>query len=318
MVLQRKPRRRQQLRATNLIVAALAAVAGITIPAPAQEISSAPLVGGSKTGIYQSFLPRAGNRIFIEPLVGKDADIDNQVNFVPYYQWVGKGRDEAVPLSIEKRITSRFSVEAATQLDGPPAESAGAWTDTGWGLQGKYLFGLSAKREIMASAIVKGDAPAGPPLSSQNPWALNEYLVFNKGFGDLPQEWLRPLALQSDIGTESPFADAPDGRFLRTDLVLEYSLAYLNDIVGAPVPPEWRQMTPAVEWRNRDDWAQEGDGGFLSWELNWQAKTWQLSLAYQNPYGAAVSGFAGTQVQLYLTLYYDNLLQKLGFNPTPY
>lgn len=301
-----------------IIVAAAAAAAGIASPAPAQEISSAPAVGGSKTGIYQSFLPRAGNRIFIEPLVGKDADIDNQVNFVPYDQWAGEGHAWAVPVSVEKRITSRFSVEAATQLDGPPAESAGAWTDAGWGLQGKYLFGLSAKREIMASAIVKGDAPAGPPLFSQTPWALNEYLVFNKGFGDLPQNWLRPLALQSDVGAESPFADAPDGRFLRTDLVVEYSLAYLNDIVGAPVPPGLRHVTPAVEWRNRDGWEQGEDGGFLSWELNWQAKTWQLSLAYQNPYGAAVSGFAGTQVQLYLTLYYDNLLQRLGFDPTPY
>ncbi len=299
-------------------MAAAAAMAGMARPAAAQVISSAPAAAAAKTGIYESFLPRAGDRIFIEPLVGKDADIDNQINLVPYYGWAGNGHDWGVPVSIEKRLTTRFSMEAATQFDGPPASRAGAWTDTGWGLQGKYLFGLSAKREIMASAIVKGNAPAGPPIASQNPWALNEYLVFNKGFGDLPQEWLRPLALQSDVGAESPFANAPAGRYLRTDLVLEYSLAYLNDIVGAPVPPGWRQVTPAVEWRNREDWAQGEDGGFLSWELNWQAKTWQLSLAYQNPYGAAVSGFAGTQVQLYLTLYYDNLLQQLGFNPTPY
>ncbi len=291
-------------------------------------------LGPANTGLYSSNLPKAGNRIFIEPLVAKDADIDNQFTVTPAFGSGYQGSSIlSVPFTLEKRLTERFSLQAGS-LD--ETVFAPGFHPTGLAyaeLQGKYLFFESDEHEAMASLIGRLLTPSGAPNVGQgNPLTLNTYLVLSKGFGDLPIGWFRPFAFQGDIALLTPFGSGPQplarylgldefGETLRFDAALEYSLLYLNDIMGVHVPPFFNQLTPAVEARTLTNLASNGyrgvTAGYVSYELNYQASWYQISVAFQQPVGR--DGPIHTyNWLLYTTFFYDDLLSRLGFNPTPW
>jgi len=289
---------------------------------------------GTATGLYSSALPKAGERIFIEPLVVKDADIDNQITLVP--QFGGAYHDSHIfqdPFTIEKRLTERFSLQIGTQYTALFAPNLQTSNFQFFSLQGKYMLFLNAPHEIMASLIVKALAPSQlGKIGQDNPLTIYSYLVFNKGLGDLPWRLIRPFALQSDIAWiqpvgagQEPLADyyglADFDQTFRFDLCLEYSLLYLNDIVGIRVPNYLAQLTPAIEARGLTNLSNNGyygrSAGYLSYELNYQSSWYQVSAAYQQSFGADAP-FRGWNIFLYYTYFYDDLLSRLGLAPTPW
>ncbi|MHB1563320.1 MAG: hypothetical protein ACYCXP_04390, partial [Leptospirillum sp.] len=80
-------------------------------------------------------------------------------------------------------------------------------------------------------------------------------------------------------------------------------------------------LTPAVESRTLINLSNNGyygrTEGYLSYEMNYQADWYQLSLAYQSPYGQDAS-FEGQRYVFYTTFFYGWLLRKMGYHATPY
>jgi hypothetical protein len=287
------------------------------------------------SGMLSSTLPRAGERIFIEPLVVKDADIDNQITMMPQYMG-GYHHSSAFQnlLTIEKRLWYNFSLQIGAQYD---AVFTPHFTASGWEfeeVQSKYMFYENPTHEIFATWIERVLFSPQTSLVSREsyPAQLNSYFLFNKGFGDIPISFLRPFAIQSDGVWTQPFGNAPQplapylgaanyDQALRFDFALEYSLLYLNDVVGHPVPSYLVHFTPAVEMRLLTNFAHNGyygeSAGYLSYELNYQAPSYQISFAYQRSFGPDAP-FRGQSFLLYATYFYDDLLREWGFNPTPW
>jgi hypothetical protein len=305
---------------------------GTSAPAQQDGTNSGP---ASSSGMLLSSLPRAGERIFIEPLVVKDADIDNQATMMPQFAGGYHGSHFFQNLlTVEKRLWYNFSLQIGAQYD---AVFAPGFTTSGWEfeeIQGKYLIYENAAHEIMVTWIERAlFSPQSSLVSKESyPFELNSYFLFNKGFGDLPISLLRPFAIQSDGVWTQPFGSAPQplapylgaafyDQALRFDLALEYSLLYLNDVVGRSVPSFLMHFTPAVEMRILTNFANNGyygqTAGYLSYELNYQAPWYQISFAYQRSFGPDAP-FSGQSFLVYATYFYDDLLRKLGFNPTPW
>ena len=289
---------------------------------------------GTTTGMLASGLAHAGNRIFLEPIIVKDGDIDNQLTLMPAYGGMpGQSSAFTTPVMLEKRLTHHFSLRVDTHY-------IALWTPGKTyeglqyaGLQGKLLLYENDPHEIFTTFIMRGITPVGGSAVGQgNPFTLYSYLVFNKGLGDLSSRYLRPFALQTDIAGIVPFGDGPMplsdfmgtydyGNSFRFDGALEYSLMYLHDIEGVKMPDFFAHLTPAVESRTLVNLSNNGyyglTEGYLSYEMNYQADWYQVSVAYQEPYGAD-SSFMGQRYVLYTTFFYGWLLKKMGYHATPY
>ncbi|MGC8529848.1 MAG: hypothetical protein ACP5OP_06580, partial [Leptospirillia bacterium] len=286
------------------------------------------------TGMLSSGLAHAGNRIFLEPLIVKDGDIDNQLTLMPAYGgMLGKSSAFTTPIMLEKRLTHHFSLRVDTHY-------IALWTPgrtyEGFqyaGLQGKLLLYENDPHEIFTTFIMRGITPVGGSAVGQgNPFTLYSYIVFNKGLGDLSSRYLRPFALQTDVAGIVPFGNGPMplsdfvgtydyGNSFRFDGALEYSLMYLHDIEGVKMPDFMAHLTPAVESRTLVNLSNNGyyglTEGYLSYEMNYQADWYQVSVAYQQPYGAD-SSFMGQRYVLYTTFFYGWLLKKMGYHSTPF
>ncbi len=322
----------RRLRLTIALVAAALLSSSPLVFAQQATAGSGP---SNSSGMLLSSLPRAGDRIFIEPLVVKDADIDNQITTMPLFMGGFHGSQAFQNLiTIEKRLWYNFSLQVGTQYD---AVFAPDLTTSGFEfeeIQGKYLVYENAAHEIMATFIERAlFSPQDSLVSKQSyPLQLNSYFLFNKGLGDVPVRFLRPFAIQSDVVWTQPFGSAPQplapylggayyDQAFRFDFALEYSLLYLNDVVGQSVPSFLQHLTPAVELRTITNLSNNGfygqTAGYLSYELNYQAPWYQISVAYQRSFGPDAP-FAGQALLLYATYFYDDLLRRLGFNPTPF
>ena len=286
------------------------------------------------TGMLASGLAHAGNRIFLEPLIVKDGDIDNQLTLMPAYGGMPGGSSAfTTPIMLEKRLTHHFSLRVDTHyiaLWAPGKTYEGLQYA---GLQGKLLLYENDPHEIFMTFIMRGITPVGGSAVGQgNPFTLYSYLVFNKGLGDLSSRYLRPFALQTDVAGIVPFGNGPMplsdfmgtydyGNSFRFDGALEYSLMYLHDIEGVRMPDFLAHLTPAVESRTLVNLSNNGyyglTEGYLSYEMNYQADWYQVSVAYQQPYGAD-SSFMGQRYVLYTTFFYGWLLKKMGYHSTPF
>ena len=314
-----------------------AAVAPSPAPSPVNGLADHPGAlspPSTSTNMLSSGIAHAGNRIFIEPLIVKDGDIDNQLTLMPAYSGMpGRSSAFSTPVMIEKRLTHHFSVRVDTRYIDLWTPNHGYSGFQYAGLQGKLLLYENDPHEIFTTFIMRGITPVGgSPVGQGNPFTLYSYLVFNKGLGDIPVSWVRPFAFQTDVAGIVPFGNGPMplsdfmgtldyGDSVRFDGAIEYSLLYLHDIIGVQMPAFFAHLTPAVESRTLVNLANNGyyglTEGYLSYEMNYQADWYQVSLAYQQPYGAD-SSFMGQRYVLYTTFFYGWLLKKMGYHSTPY
>ncbi|AKS22707.1 MAG: hypothetical protein C75L2_00050005 [Leptospirillum sp. Group II 'C75'] len=296
--------------------------------------SGSPASPNTTDSMLSSGIAHAGNRIFLEPLIVKDGDIDNQLTLMPAYGGMpGHSSAFTTPIMLEKRLTHHFSVRLDTHYIDLWTPNKGYEGFQYLGLQGKLLLYENDPHEIFTTFILRGITPVGgSPVGQGNPFTLYSYLVFNKGLGDVPVSWIRPFAFQTDVAGIVPFGDGPMplsdfmgtydyGDFFRFDGAIEYSFLYLHDILGVPMPSFFAHLTPAVESRTLVNLSNNGyyglTEGYLSYEVNYQADWYQVSVAYQQPYGAD-SSFLGQRYVLYTTFFYGWLLRKMGYHATPY
>ncbi len=293
-----------------------------------------PVAPSTTTGMLASGIAHAGNRIFLEPLIVKDGDIDNQLTLMPTYGGMpGRSSAFTTPIMLEKRLTHHFSLRVDTHYIDLWTPGKGYSGFQYAGLQGKLLLYENDPHEIFTTFIMRGITPVGgSPVGQGDPFTLYSYLVFNKGLGDLSSFWLRPIAFQTDVAGIVPFGNGPMplsdfiglndyGDSFRFDGAIEYSLMYLHDIEGVKMPDFIAHLTPAVESRTLVNLSNNGfygaTEGYLSYEMNYQADWYQVSVAYQQPYGVD-SSFVGQRYVLYTTFFYGWLLKKMGYHSTPF
>ena len=94
----------------------------------------------------------------------------------------------------------------------------------------KFALYRSAEHELVLTAALFLTAPNGSDSVAEHHTKLQPALVFAKGFGDLKWGWLRPLALQGDIGYEAAVPGERE-RHATYNMVLEYSVPYLNRFI---------------------------------------------------------------------------------------
>ena len=81
----------------------------------ADHAGALPQSSSTTTGMLSSGLAHAGNRIFLEPLIVKDGDIDNQLTLMPAYGGMpGRSSAFTTPIMLEKRLTHRFRLRVDT------------------------------------------------------------------------------------------------------------------------------------------------------------------------------------------------------------
>jgi hypothetical protein len=182
-----------------------------------------------------------GKRLFIEPLFTEDANPKTELDF-PVFESIHlpDGHYSAFNYGLEKKLSARFSVSFENSYNwfspnGEPGVSG--FNNVGFGA--KYALYTSPKHEFIVSSWLGVDAPTGDVAAGAEPFTtITPGFLYAKGFGDLPSSgfsnWLRPFAVQGDFLLDFP-AGAPNtperANVPQADLVIEYSLPYLNAYV---------------------------------------------------------------------------------------
>lgn len=173
-----------------------------------------------------------GRRMFIEPLFTEDANIKNELN-LPRAEFLRlpDGSFRSFSASFEKALyPNRWSVVIGQSrvYRRVAGSTIAGFDDLEVGT--KLTLYRSHKHELVLTPALFLTAPTGSHSVAEHRTKLQPALIFAKGFGDLKWGWLRPLALQGDIGYEAAVTGEHE-RHATYDMVLEYSVPYLNRFV---------------------------------------------------------------------------------------
>ena len=173
-----------------------------------------------------------GKRKFIEPLFTEDANIKDELDLPrAEFLMLPDGSSRSFSASFEKALyPNRCSVvvEQSRVYRRIARSSIAGFDDLEVGT--KLALYRSAEHELVLTPALFLTAPTGSHSVAEHRTKLQPALVFAKGFGDLTWGWLRPLALQGDIGYEAAVTGERERR-ATYDMVLEYSVPYLNRFI---------------------------------------------------------------------------------------
>src|SRR5215469_1961293 len=173
-----------------------------------------------------------GQRKFIEPLFTEDANIKNELDLPrAEFLMLPDGSSRSFSASFEKALyPNRLSVviEQSRVYRRVAGSTIAGFDDLEVGT--KLALYRSAEHELVLTPALFLTAPSGSHSVAENRTKLQPALAFAKGFGDLKWGWLRPLALQGDIGYETAVTGERE-RYATYNMVLEYSVPYLNHVI---------------------------------------------------------------------------------------
>jgi hypothetical protein len=170
-----------------------------------------------------------GERMFIEPLFTEDANVKNELVF-PFAQFGVQpdGTWRRIGFSIEKQLyPNRFSAVLETgrlyRHDGVGKLSGWDNLEAGVKLQAY----TNEHHEFVVSPALFVEFPTSSERVAEHETSLSPMLLYGKGLGDLSTGWLRPFAIQGDVGIAASLK-RPHDRELLYDAVIMYSIPYLN------------------------------------------------------------------------------------------
>jgi hypothetical protein len=180
-----------------------------------------------------------GQRSFIEPFITEDVNPKNE--FVigrPEWDHSREGRTLDLGFGLEKKISDRFSLTLDSSwidITPKPADEPHESGFANLGITLKYAFFIDPAHEAIASAALESTAPTGSPdVGAEPDWSFKPFLLYGKGFGDLPGagavKYLRPFAIQGDAGFEVA-VDRDRTTTLAHNIAVEYSIPYLQSFV---------------------------------------------------------------------------------------
>lgn len=273
-----------------------------------------------------------GQRMFIEPLFTEDANIKNELD-LPRGEFLTMpdGSFRTLGVSLEKTLyPDRWSVlvEQSVISSHVLGRTITGLDDLEIGT--KVAVYRNEPHEFVLTPAFFVTVPTGARKVAEQQTAVHPEILFAKGFGDLKTGWLRPLALQGDVGYESTTSGTLE-RHANYDMVLMYSMPYLNHFVrkadaGFELEHSLRvghspgailgDMFPFVEWNGSSPVA--GTAGttttFLRPGTLYMGKFFQISLAADIP----VSGYLParrTGGVILLDLFLDEITPAFCWTP---
>jgi hypothetical protein len=199
----------------------------------------------------------AGQRFFPEPIVMEDPFAADEMNLPSFSYIRGKdARELSFGVELQKRITPTVGVSIAGEyamvnpLD-PTEPNHSGFVNPEFALKWTPL--INAPHEgVIGLQVSLGSTLGNHNVSEDEHSTLGTQLSFGKGMGDLPDSlnWLKPVAIEGAVGLEDPIgATMPEGTVLHTNLVIQYSIIYLQSFirdVGIPWPLS--RIFPQVEF----------------------------------------------------------------------
>jgi hypothetical protein len=236
----------------------------------------------------------AGQRFFPEPLVMEDPFAADELD-LPSFSYL-RGKDErelSFGVELQKRITPTVGIAIeseytrANPLD-PTELNVRGFQNPEFSL--KWTPVVNGPHEAVVGLVFSIAPTLGNHNIAEEHAAMGTQIAFGKGLGDLPEslDWLRPLAIQGAAGIEFPIgATAPEGTVLHYNLVVMYSLLYLQTVVkdvGLPWP--LNRLFPTVEFGFETPLSGADKGVTIAYAypgLIWAGKSVELGLEAQVP-----------------------------------
>ncbi len=199
-------------------------------------------------------MAQAPARAFLEPLVTEDADPSNELELAPGWNRESHSSDFNFAFSIEKQLSPQISVEIGDAINTFSRRRA----VTSEGLDNleilpKWAFFTSDEHEFRIALGADlfpstGDDAAGAETHTRG----GPLLLWRKGMGDLADRgvlhYLRPLAIQSDMGYLPTWGGPESGEFV-FNAEFEYSLPYLAASGERfPLHPLTSKLVPFIEF----------------------------------------------------------------------
>lgn len=220
----------------------------------------------------QDVRAQVGQRNFLEPIMTEDPNPSNELELQPEWSQAAGSSNFQFSFSLEKTITSDFSIEVGDAVNRYSAHDEGAVSGMSnlqilpkWAIYTsvEHEMRLAVGGEIYPST---GDISAGAYSHTR----AGPMMMFAKGAGDLPEQdlwrYLRPFSLQADAGY-LPTWSGPQSGLIFADACIGYQLYYLTDEgVPLPMPYAMRGLAPFVEF----DYQQIGVGKRFNTPPDWR------------------------------------------------
>jgi hypothetical protein len=252
----------------------------------------------------------AGDRIFPATILLPQAAPTDALYVTPSTQPVSGGNATNLTVTLDKLLTERLGIGIQDGYNWIGRNNAS--TLVGWqnllayvkyeailDPPHEFLFSLGTAHEFGSTGTRR--------VGAQNGATLVPTTFFAKGLGDLPIDYLRPLALQGFATYQLSAAPARPDNVL-AGLAIEYSIPYLQSKVRALDLPDFvRGMTPIVETlvvtptRNR--------GGattavIVAPGIAYSGEGWQFGIEARVPANRAAGTGAGVLAQFTVSLDY--------------
>jgi hypothetical protein len=293
---------------------------------------------------------QVGQRNFIEPLIVQDPNPSNEFDLLPSWLGIAHGRTYSAPFSLEKQLSSDFSIQIGSswndpfceknhRCDGIAPERRGrvgsrhsrkrrrvvtreqvlsGFTDLE--LLTKYAFFTSVEHETRLAIGSDLFLPSGNPTAGGNTHTyIGPIFMFAKGFGDIPNHglvrYLRPLAIQGD--TEYLFKTG--GTLVNeaiADWDVSYSVQYLDTYVQhLGLQKELLNFVPFAEFTYEQVVRARQPGTpdlAVLPGIAYMTDTWQVSVATAFALNNATVPYDHAAVITLLSLTLDKLIPGAG------
>jgi hypothetical protein len=227
--------------------------------------------------------------------------------------------------AISKRITKDFGISFGDgyQIQKPRnGKTFGGFDNIDLGA--KYQVWTSELHETLISLGVDAEiGGTGRKLIGADSFStITPAIFFGKGLGDIPVDWLRPIAITGSLAVSFPTQARTDGadhhpNNLEWGVALEYSLIYLRSQVkdmGLKAP--FDRMIPVVEFAMQTP-LNRGNAGPTTGTINpgliWSGKQCQFGVEAVIPINDHTGHNVGVLAQLHF--YLDDLLPSVIGRP---
>jgi hypothetical protein len=236
----------------------------------------------------------AGQRFFPEPIAMEDPFAADEVN-LPSFSYIRtpEGRELSFGVELQKRITPTLGLSVGGEyamtnpIDSTQPNSRG-YTSPEFAV--KWTPYINGPHETVVGVQVSLGSTLGNHNVSEEHSSLGTQVSFGRGLGDLPESlgWLKPVAFEGALGLEDPIgATTPEGTVLHSNLVIQYSLIYLQSFVkDVGIPWPLSRLFPEVEFSMDSALSGEERGrsvGYVYPGFVWAGKYIELGLEAQVP-----------------------------------
>jgi len=287
-----------------------------------------------------------GQRFFPATLAIDDPFVADELSLPTVLHIKNRGSGEDPPTlqtDLSGELSKRLSPDLGLSLGGTytllnpePGDSVSGFDNMEVSL--KYVFWKNAPHETLLSAGVSWDVggTGSKKIGAESFDTVTPQLFFGKGFGDLPMDWIRPVALTGALGLEIPtrrynktYSVDDDGNLeIERELnpkvfdwgfSVQYNLQYLQSFVrdvGLPTP--FNRMIPLVEIALQTP-VEGPEAGHTTGTINpgiiWFGRYFQLGIEAVIPVNTRTGKNVGVLAQIHF--YLDDIAPKI-FTWTPF